>query len=277
MVDVSGTDLDAVQHLAVVKARMRFVCVGEASAERRLSVGTQDAEIAQSKVLEVFGRLPEIEVQQELDRSRIVERDEAAGAAMLCGKIERDRGGEEVGQYRLRPRSTDLTAEPRSTGTVEKRGLRQAKYEGGIVLDTQPARMAARDQIASRGFEVGYLGVLEERAIEDRSSPVDHPDEQTLRVLREAAKARGERTMLVGEDLAIRPFDEVEHFDEVVEIIVDRQRGRLHLTRAGSHRFWSTNLFAATSQIRFAVPFLFWRMYFVKPDRGRTRRDGRSG
>jgi len=82
---------------------MRFVGVAEASAERRLSVRTQDAEIAQSEVLEVVGRLPEVEMQQEFDRSRVVERYEAAGAAMLCGKIERNRGDEEVGQHRLRP------------------------------------------------------------------------------------------------------------------------------------------------------------------------------
>ncbi len=224
LVDVDGTDFDAVQHLAVVKARMRLVGVGETRAEGRLPVGAQDAEIAQSEVLEIVGGLAEIEVQQELDRSRIVERDEAAGAAMLCGKIERDRGDEEVGQHRLRPRSADVTAESRGTGAVEQCGLRQAKYEGGIVLGAQPARLAAVDQVTRRSFEVGDLGVFEERAIEDRSSPVDHPDQQTLRVLREAAKARGERTVLVGEDLAIGSLDEIEHLDEVVEIVVDRQR-----------------------------------------------------
>nr|WP_249169902.1 hypothetical protein [Bradyrhizobium liaoningense] len=93
--------------------------------------------------------------------------------------------------------------------------------------------MATLNQVASRGIEVGYLWVLEERAIEDRPSPVDHPDEEALRILRKAAKARGERAMLVGEDLAICLLHEMEHFDEVVEIIVDRQRGRLHLMRAG--------------------------------------------
>lgn len=233
MVDVGGTDLDAVQYLAVVKARMRFVGVGEASAERRLSVRAQDAEIAQSEVLEVVGRLPEVEIHQEFDRPRVVERYEAAGAAMFCGKIERNRGDEEVGQHRFRPCGADVAAEPRCTGAVEKCGLRQAKYEGGIVLGTQAARMATLDQVTSRDFEVGYLGVLEERAIEDRPSPVDHPDEQTLRILREVAKARGERSVFVGEDLAIRPLDEVEHFHEMVEIVVDRPRCGLHLTRVG--------------------------------------------
>jgi hypothetical protein len=80
-----------------VKARICLVGVGEASAERCLPVYAQDAEITQSEVLEVVGRLPEVEIQQEFDRSCVVERYEAAGAAMLCGKVEWNRGDEEVG------------------------------------------------------------------------------------------------------------------------------------------------------------------------------------
>ena len=64
---------------------MRLVGVGKASAERRLPVGAQNAEIAQCEVLEVDLGLPEVEVQQEFDRPRAVERDEPAGAAMPCG------------------------------------------------------------------------------------------------------------------------------------------------------------------------------------------------
>ncbi|WLB24297.1 hypothetical protein [Bradyrhizobium japonicum] len=163
---------------------MRLVGVGEASAKRRLSVGAQHAKIAQSEVLEIVGRLPEIEVQQEFDRLRVVERDEAAGAAMLRGEIERDRGDEEVGKHRLRPRSPDLTAEPRRTGAVEKCGLRQAKDESRVVFGAKLARLPAVDQVTRRSFEVGYLRIFEERAVEDRTSPIDHPDQQTLRVLR---------------------------------------------------------------------------------------------
>ncbi|MDU6727798.1 MAG: hypothetical protein E6471_13975 [Bradyrhizobium sp.] len=233
MVDVGGLQLDAVQHLAVMKARTRFVGVGEARAERRLLVGAEDAEIAQREVLETIGRLAEIEIQQKFDRPCVVERYEASGAAMLRGKIEGDCRDEEVGQRRLRPGRADLAAKSGRTGTVEERRLRQAEHEGGVVLGAKTARLATVDQVLSRGLEIGDLLVLEQRAIEDRPAPVDHPDQETLRVLGEAARALRERMIFIGEDLAIRRLDELEHFDEMVEVIIDRQRGELHVRCAG--------------------------------------------
>ncbi|WP_456777187.1 hypothetical protein [Bradyrhizobium sp. USDA 4369] len=130
LVDVGGLQLDAVQHLAVMKARTCFVGVGEARAERRLLVGAEDAEIAQREVLETIGGLAEIEIQQKFDRPCVVERYEASGAAILRGKIEGDCCDEEVGQRRFRPGRADLAAKSGRTGTVEERRLGQAEHEG---------------------------------------------------------------------------------------------------------------------------------------------------
>src|SRR5689334_24475605 len=67
LVDADRTDLDAVEHLAIVKARTRLIAVGKARAERLLPVGAQDAQIAQRKILQILRGLAEVEIEQEFD------------------------------------------------------------------------------------------------------------------------------------------------------------------------------------------------------------------
>src|SRR3954447_11830442 len=108
---VGGTDVDAIQHLAVMKAHMRFVGVGEASAERRLPVCAQDAEMAQSKILEVVGRLPE-ERYSRKSIGRVLSSAMKPPAPQWFGKIERNRGDE--GAAPVEQRTSAASSAPRS-------------------------------------------------------------------------------------------------------------------------------------------------------------------
>ena len=130
---VGGPDFDAVEHPAVVKTGPRLVAVREASAERRLLVRAHDAEIAQSEVLEVVLRLAEVQVEQEFERSDVVERNELRRPTMLCGDIERNVGQEVLDQLRFRPGDADVRP-PRRLRAGDQDVLGQAGDEGGIVL-----------------------------------------------------------------------------------------------------------------------------------------------
>jgi len=100
--------------------------------------------------------------------------------------------------------------------------LGQARDERGIVFDPERPSLAARQQVVGRAFEIRNLGILEQRPIEDRASPIDHPYQQALRILGKMLEPRDESIVLVRQDRAIGGSDEREHFDEMVVVIVDR-------------------------------------------------------
>ncbi|WP_456777186.1 hypothetical protein [Bradyrhizobium sp. USDA 4369] len=63
--------------------------------------------------------------------------------------------------------------------------------------------------------------------------------------------------IFIGEDLAIRRLDELEHFDEMVEIIIDRQRDGFHVRCAGLLIILVNEPAFREQSKGFIVPFLF--------------------
>ncbi len=59
-----------------MEASARFGFVGEARAQVCILVGADDAEISQREDFEIILRLPEIQIQHELDRLCIAQRYE---------------------------------------------------------------------------------------------------------------------------------------------------------------------------------------------------------
>ena len=82
--------------------------------------------------------------------------------------------------------------------------------------------MAARQQVVDRAFQIRNLSVPEERPIEDRAPPIDHPDQQALRILGKMLETRDEGVVLIRQDRAVGSSDEREHLDEMVVVIIDR-------------------------------------------------------
>jgi hypothetical protein len=81
--------------------------------------------------------------------------------------------------------------------------------------------LAARQEIVGRALYIGNLGVPEERSVEDRAAPVDHPDQQALRVLGKTLEPQDECIVIVCQDWRIGRPDERQHFDEMVVVVVD--------------------------------------------------------
>jgi NAD+ synthase (glutamine-hydrolysing) len=70
-------------------------------------------------------------------------------------------------------------------------------------------------------LHVGNLGIPEERPVEDRATPVDHSDQQALRVLGKGLKPQDEGVVLVRQDWAVGGPDERQHFEEMIVIVID--------------------------------------------------------
>ena len=70
--------------------------------------------------------------------------------------------------------------------------------------------------------DVENLDVSKERPIEDRAAPVDHPDQQALRILGKALKPQDEGVVLVRQYRAVGIPDERQHFEEMIVIVVER-------------------------------------------------------
>jgi hypothetical protein len=99
---------------------------------------------------------------------------------MLGGDLERNVGKEVVGH---RPGDA-----PRRLCARDQDVLGQACDEGGVVLRLEGSGLAACQEVVGRALHVGNLGIPEERPVEDRATPVDHSDQQALRVLGKGLK-----------------------------------------------------------------------------------------
>ena len=221
LVDAGRLDLDPVEQPAVVEACPRLFPVREAGPERSCLVGPHDAQISQGEVLQILLRLAEVQVEQEFERTDVIQRDELRRPAMLGGDLERNVGQEVVDQLRFRPGDADVRP-PRRLCARDQDVLGQACDEGGVVLRLEGSGLAACQEVVGRAFHVGNLGVPEERPVEDRAAPIDHPDQQALRVLGKALKPQDEGVVLVRQDRAVGGPDERQHFDEMVVIVIDR-------------------------------------------------------
>ena len=166
--------------------------------------------------------LAEVEVEQELDRPRAVERDEFAGAAVLRGDRKGDLLEIIVDELRLRPGFADVSA-PGRLRSGDEDILGKARDEGRIVGLAERAGVTGRRQIGGRTLDVVDLGVVEQGSVEYRTTPVDHADQQASGISRKALEARDEGVMIRTKHGCVRPLHEPEHFGEVVEIIVDGQ------------------------------------------------------
>jgi hypothetical protein len=91
--------------------------------------------------------------------------------------------------------------------------------------------LAARQQIVDRLFQIRDLGVPEQRPIEDRAPPIDHPYQQALRILGKMLEARHEDVVLIRQDRAVGSSNEREHLDEMVVVIIDREIRPFHSQR----------------------------------------------
>ena len=125
-----------------------------------------------------------------------------------------------VDQLRFRPRDADIRS-PRRLRTADQDILGKACDEGSVVLDPEGSGLAASQEIVSRALHIGNFGVPEERSVKDRAAPVDHPDQQALRVLGKALKPRDESFVLVRQDRTVGRSDERQHFDEMVVVVED--------------------------------------------------------
>jgi hypothetical protein len=79
--------------------------------------------------------------------------------------------------------------------------------------------LAACQEVVGRALDVENLDVSKERPIEDRAAPVDHPDQQALRVLGKTLEPQDEGIVLVRQDWAVGRPDERQHFDEMVVVV----------------------------------------------------------
>jgi hypothetical protein len=68
--------------------------------------------------------------------------------------------------------------------------------------------LAACQEVVSRALHIGNLGVPEERSVEDRAAPVDHPDQQALRVLGKTLEPQDEGIVLIRQDWRVGRPDE---------------------------------------------------------------------
>lgn len=105
--------LKAVENLAVVERGKRLLGIGEACAERILSIRAEDTQVPQREVLEVHLGLAEVEIQQEFDGPRAVESDEFPGAAVLRGRRKGDLFEIIVDELGFGPGLTDVFAPSR--------------------------------------------------------------------------------------------------------------------------------------------------------------------
>jgi hypothetical protein len=83
-------------------------------------------------------------------------------------------------------------------------------------------------QFGCRAFNVGDLGIIEKRSVENRATPIDHPDQQTAGVFREALETSDKGAVFFLKDRPVRPLYEAEHLREVIEIVEGGQNGQLH-------------------------------------------------
>ena len=203
-----------------MKACPRLIPVREAGPERSGLVGPHDAQISQGEILQVLLRLAEVQIEQEFERPDVVQRDELGGPAMFSGDLERNVGQEVVDQLRFRPGDTDICP-LRAFRAADQDVLGQARDEGSVVLRLEGSGLATSQEVVGRALHIENLGVAEERSVEDRAAPVDHPDQQALRVLGKALKPQDEGVVLVRQDRAVGRPDERQHFDEMIVVVVD--------------------------------------------------------
>ena len=103
LVDAQRFDFEPIEEAAVVKAGPCLVAVHETGLERSDLIGPHDTQIAQREVLQVVLGLAEVEVEQELERPDVVQRDELRRATMLGGDHKRNLCQEIIDQLRFGP------------------------------------------------------------------------------------------------------------------------------------------------------------------------------
>ncbi len=126
---------------------------------------------------------------------------------MLGSDLERNMGEEVIDQLRLRPGYADI-GPARRLRTANENVLGQACDEAIVVLRLEGSGLAARQQVVSRALHIRNLGVPEQRPVEDRAAPVDHPDQQALRVLGKTLEPQHECIVLVRQDWCVGRPDE---------------------------------------------------------------------
>ena len=90
-------------------------------------------------------------------------------------------GQEVFDEPRFRPRDADIRRP--AARTADQDVLGQARDEGSVVLRPEGSGLATSQEVVGRALHIGNLGVPEERSVENRAAPVDHPNQQALRVL----------------------------------------------------------------------------------------------
>src|ERR1700722_5259138 len=126
---------------------------------------------------------------------------------MFSGNLERNMGQEVVDQLRFRPGDADICP-PRAFRASDPDVLGQARDERSVVLRLEGSGLAASYEVVGRALYIENLGVAEERSVEDRAAPVDHPDQQALRVLGKTLKPQDEGVVLIGQNRAVGRPDE---------------------------------------------------------------------
>ena len=126
---------------------------------------------------------------------------------MLGSYFERNVGQEVVDQLRFWPRDADIRA-PSRFRTTDQNVLGQARDKGSVIFHPEDSDLATSQEVIDRTLHIGNLGVPEERSIKDRAAPVDHPNQQALRVFREALKPQDEGVMLFRQDRTVSSPDE---------------------------------------------------------------------
>jgi hypothetical protein len=95
----------------------------------------------------------------------------------------------------------------------------------GVIVLLNVSRLTAIQELAERAIQIGNFGIFECDAIEDPATSINHSNKQTLGILGEPAKPRNKSMVLVGKDGAVGLADKEQHFNEMIEVIIDGQDG----------------------------------------------------
>jgi hypothetical protein len=76
--------------------------------------------------------------------------------------------------------------------------------------------------------DIGNLGIAKRTWPKNPSLPVDHADQQALRIFGKTLKSREERMLRLRQDRAVGIGDEGDEFCKMVMVIIDRQNGQIH-------------------------------------------------
>ena len=164
--------LEPVQQLSIVETGAGLLCIRETRAERGLFIGTNYAEIAQREILEILFGLAKIQIEQELDRLGVIERDEPLGPQISIATsklISARKNSISFGfGHDMRTSENPAAFAPWIKITFGRQVRNAAKSS------TPTARMTTPHEITGCGLDVADLGIFEEMPVKDGAAPIDH-------------------------------------------------------------------------------------------------------